>query len=105
MLYNQDWGAKQDVFSLDSLIAWLEKQPPHAHYDYTRPDLCLVAQYGKANAIPNIDNLSPKGLDELGWRFIAAGDCRGATSNECRASGMWIFGAALERAKAMRDNK
>jgi hypothetical protein len=44
MLYNSNWD-KPDVFSLESLISWLEKRPADKAYDYTDCRGCLLAQY------------------------------------------------------------
>jgi len=47
MLYDPKWEVevKADPFSLDSLIAWLEKQPADVAYDYSCNGHCLLAQY------------------------------------------------------------
>lgn len=44
MLYDKRWE-KTDPLSLDSLIAWLEKQPPQTEYDYLDRCNCLLGQY------------------------------------------------------------
>ena len=44
MLYDPKWAEKQDVFSLESLISWLEKQPGQTEYNYCNPMECLIAQ-------------------------------------------------------------
>jgi hypothetical protein len=36
---------KPDVFSLESLIAWLEKQPAETNYGWGRMGDCLLHQY------------------------------------------------------------
>ena len=47
MLYDPNWQKPKvaDVFSLESLIAWLETMPADATYDYTSSDKCMVAQW------------------------------------------------------------
>jgi len=49
MLYDKKWDAKvetkADPFSLESLIAWLEKQPKDKVYCYVDNGHCLIAQY------------------------------------------------------------
>lgn len=48
MLYDPKWQnttAKPDVFSLESLIAWLEKQPADIKYCYGKTGDCLLARY------------------------------------------------------------
>jgi hypothetical protein len=48
MLYDPKWEQKtDDVFSLESLIAWLEKQPRDRRYDYIDTHNCLAACYYK----------------------------------------------------------
>lgn len=39
----------KNVFGLDGLIAWLEKQPSGNSYDYGDGRKCLLAQYFKQN--------------------------------------------------------
>ena len=51
MLYDKRWDkpeVKFDPFSLDSLVAWLEKQPAAKRYCYTDPGHCLLTQYFSA---------------------------------------------------------
>jgi len=50
MLYDQRWDAKTkaDPFSLESLIAWLEKQPADGVYCYADTGHCLISQHFKA---------------------------------------------------------
>jgi hypothetical protein len=43
-----------DAFELESLIAWLEKQPARKTYDYVEPFGCLLYQYFKAMKLPII---------------------------------------------------
>jgi len=54
MLYNKNWDAKtvtSDPFSLESLIAWLEKQPAEKKYDWSSADECLLGQWCKFNGL------------------------------------------------------
>jgi len=47
MLYNKDWEKthiKADPFSLESLIAWAEKQPADKEYDFWCNE-CYLGQY------------------------------------------------------------
>jgi hypothetical protein len=44
MLYDKRWDAKTDVFSVESLVAWLEKQQPTAEYDFWCLK-CLLGRY------------------------------------------------------------
>lgn len=56
MLYDKRWDkteTKPDVFSLEGLIAWLEKQPADEAYNYS--DLrgeCVICQYLTAHGEP-----------------------------------------------------
>jgi hypothetical protein len=47
MLYDPKWGVevKADPFSLDNLIAWLEKQPAKKTYCFMDSGACLLGQY------------------------------------------------------------
>jgi len=104
MLHNPKWDVevKADPFSLESLIAWLEKQPADTAYDYTEPCGCLLAQYFTANGyadvavMPNAVEYTLAGLDmsanfSEGLEFAAIGP---------ENTRDWTFGAALARARA-----
>ena len=91
MLYDKRWDrteTKPDVFSLESLIAWLETMPPSAEYDFHNCDgLCLVGQYMAYNDIQFRDGFSQQSKHFPCTVFrIGAGD-------------PWTFGAALNRAR------
>jgi len=49
MLYDKRWDkqteTKADPFKLDSLVAWLEKQPAEKPYCYLDHGQCLLGQY------------------------------------------------------------
>jgi hypothetical protein len=101
MLYNPKWNAPgTDIFSLDSLIAWLEKQPAEREYDYVDGRVCMMNQY-----------LSAHGIRVAG---VAADYYRAEPLSYVRVPlphsfidialrGPATFGAALARAKAFRD--
>jgi hypothetical protein len=57
MLYDPKWEApvKADPFSLESLVAWLEKQPADKPYCYTSNGGCLLAQYFSALGYRNVE--------------------------------------------------
>lgn len=93
--------AKADPLSLDSLIAWLEKQPADQEYDYGCNGTCMLASYFRS-VNPNFcsvgtsyasffdgENFSEWALPD-GWDDIAFGD-----------GGSRTFGAALDRARAL----
>lgn len=97
MLYNESTGkpkVQADVFSLESLIAWLEKMPPKAEYDWSRAESCVLGQWCAANGLEG-RQLFDKSLELGCWsrgngQFaeVALGDLRNCT-----------FGAALTRAR------
>ena len=91
---------KHDPFTLESLVAWLEKMPGDEVYCYTDSGRCLLSQYfsemlGRPVSITNsywrfeesFQRLPlPKRFDD-----IAVGE---------GLSDGWTFGAALTRARA-----
>ena len=89
MLFNPEWEAKTrpDPLTLESLIAWLEKQPTDKEYNYGEiGGACLIGQH-----------LTAHGVD---WREY--GSFETATIRMCVAgTGRKTFGAALARAKAL----
>jgi hypothetical protein len=95
MLYDPKWEqqAKSDPYTLESLIAWLEKMPAGQAYDWHDcTGGCLIDQYAAA-----------MGIEKIGWRGDAIrqifGDLGyGAVCSNL--SGPTTFGAALERARA-----
>ena len=79
-----------NIFSIEGLIAWLERQDPETEYDWDDCDGdCLVARYGLA-----------MGLGD-GWKDLHN---RAFSRNGVLASVAlfepWNYGAALARAKA-----
>lgn len=93
--------AAPDPFTLESLIAWLEKQPGDKAYCYTDTGFCLISQYVLAECGIKEPNVGPETIldvrDNLieirvpaGWDDIAGDYPR-------------TFGAALTRARAYRD--
>jgi hypothetical protein len=45
MLYDPQWEFRNDPFSLQSLVAWLERQDPLEDYCYSSTGECLLARY------------------------------------------------------------
>jgi hypothetical protein len=91
MLYNPKWN---DVWSLSSLIAWLETKDPDERYQYQSCCECLIAQY----------------LIYRGWREPRVGPHDAEQDNHMpeRLPPHWddisnygerTFGAALERVR------
>lgn len=100
MLYDPKWEKpeiKADPFSLESLIAWLEKQPASAGYCYQSNGNCLLAKYFHAAGYPNA---------MLGGDYVRLHGVRQRTiiSEEFQIIPLrepHTFGAALERARAL----
>ena len=92
MLYDPKWQnttTKPDVFSLESLIAWLETKPAEREYEWANCDgHCLLSQYLAAHGQHPVRDY--KKLDV---------DMRAAIACELP----YTFGAALDRARAFRD--
>lgn len=92
MLSREEWSIPKvqpaDVLSLESLIAWLEKQPRDRYYSALPVSSCLLGQFAKAmgSADPAADSFN---LGDLPiFKDIAFDNV-----TEC------TFGAALERAR------
>lgn len=97
MLYNTNWDAKtkKDLFTIESLIEWLETKDPNQQYDYCKSNECLGFQYLVYAGVPvekadvgfggRLDEFIP-GLHDIS---IARYD-----DSEDR----WSYGAALKRA-------
>lgn len=91
--------ADQSVFSLDSLIAWLETKDPAEEYNFQDPRECLVGQFvreqcGLLNALGQYE-INGQTLTAIPWRWPAGWvSCAGDMPRN--------FGAALRRAKRFR---
>jgi hypothetical protein len=97
MLYDPKWEQKTaDPFNLDTLIAWLEKQPAAKEYNYQNAcGECLLGQYMAAHGISwSAENYMPfhdnKQFTRVAFAFTGP---NGAIST---------FGAALARALQQR---
>jgi hypothetical protein len=96
MLYNPKWEVKAEPFSLDSLIAWLEKQPADKEYNWSLAGSCLLGQWCEARGLLG-GELFNKSLELGQWsngNDVFAEVALGNLS-EC------TFGAALKRARAL----
>jgi hypothetical protein len=92
---------KHDPFTLESLVAWLERQPKDGTYDFFKWDRCLLAQWlqsvdtnaGLAKQAVNGFEYECNGrrLDLTGMAYIA----RGSFQDDD-----FTFSAALTRARA-----
>jgi hypothetical protein len=103
MLYDPKWEnttTKPDVFSLESLVAWLEKQPASKTYCYVDGGNCLIHQYLAAAGIPVLVVWSHGDYCEVGSH-----DRKSTSDSFWQVSKGYPrnFGAALERARALRD--
>jgi hypothetical protein len=99
MLYDPKWEiqTKPDVFSLESLIAWLEKQPAGRKYDWYDINSCMVCQYlddvcakpdhPGSDDFPRVHSLDKVFIDPDEYHAVGL-------------YGSWTFGAALSRARA-----
>lgn len=102
MLYDPKWEqkteTKADPFTLDSFIAWLEKQPAKKTYCYTSTGHCLIAQYLKHLGHTNISvaGYGKWWSDQGRGQLAAIADIANPPS-----SALSTFGAALERARAI----
>lgn len=98
MLYDKRWDkteAKPDVFSLEGLIAWLEKQSPANSYCFFNNGGCLLHQYFTASAV-DIDWVG-------GYTYTLKGQPSEPLPEpfeDISADYPHTFGAALERARA-----
>ena len=106
MLYDKRWEkpeVKADPFSLESLIAWLEKQPADKPYDYIDSTNCLLCQYFRSVGF-NVYTLSGNDFDIRGrlgfieFPVILQNVSQGDYETERRRA--WTYGAALARARA-----
>ena len=101
MLFDPKWEVKADPFSLESLIAWLEKMPADGTYNYISNGNCLLAQYLRSSGHRRVSvdgysyyiegtkqRISPTFRDiampEISWCFWRS-----------------TYGAALERARKL----
>lgn len=116
MLYDKRWDktteVKSDPFSLDTLIAWLEKQPADTVYCYFDGGTCLLAQYFTAMGFEGVE-MRPRDFDHVGaygielprrFNMIAINrdfSYRSLTD----AENEYTFGAALDRARMFRGQR
>lgn len=79
--------------SLESLIAWLEKQPADERYDWTAAESCCIGQWLASLGVSDLFGKSNKiALQDPFYEIAVAGP-----SGEGHT-----FGKALERARAVR---
>lgn len=106
MLYDPKWSkpeVKADPFKLETLIAWLEKQPADKPYDYTCNGHCLLAQYFSSYGFSDVNMAGQRFFHRDGimvdlpkhFNDVACGTVEPIFSMRR------TFGAALERARAL----
>ena len=78
------------IFNLDNLIAWLETKDPTQRYDYWIPKSCVMGQYLTEQGFMPWDT----DVSQLECEFSSVG-----------VSKPWTFGAALERAKLLKERR
>src|SRR5215831_9558336 len=107
MLWDPKHDVKLDPMSLDTLIAWLEKQPKDEAYCYNSNGACLLAQYFEAMAFEcpwvGIGSVHFGVRDEF-W------ECRGNIAlpdgfNSISFQKPHTFGAALKRARKLQEER
>lgn len=95
MLYDPKWEVKADPLSLESLIAWLEKQPAEQEYCYYDNGYCLLARYFSAVGF--------KDVEVYGWYWRHSDATKDIPLSDAfkmiAVQGKWTFGAALKRAR------
>jgi len=93
---------KDDPFSLDALIAWLETKPADEAYQYCDTGRCLFSQFGEhlglgAGREAYFAYLLKHGITYETWK------CRMTEPfGNVAVESPETFGAALQRAKALR---
>lgn len=87
---------KHDVFSLEGLIAWLEKQPADVSYVWSDTSDCnggcLIHRYLRDN------DADPT------WDYGKFAECLGERTMDIKVAmpQPWTYGAALARARALQ---
>jgi hypothetical protein len=106
MLFNPAWKEAKtgDKFSLDTLIAWLERQPVDGTYNYLNGNQCLLAKYytemyGEPIWVRSYGNHGPANLP----RDIPSPDTFWRVASACGGNGEWSFKDALRRAREYQN--
>lgn len=100
MLYDPKWEVelKPDMYSLASLITWLETQRPDETYCYLDHGQCLLGQYFKAQGFTDVSIYSNGKWKhgDMADEYVRYPDIFNSIAlHEPRT-----FGAALDRARA-----
>lgn len=98
MLNNPNWNiVKQNIFTKESLIGWLEQQDPHTRYVYSDGMACLLCCYFRAMGL-NVERVTPTSYSADGvWYSFPA------ILNAISLKGGGTYGGALAIAKHMEN--
>lgn len=104
MLYDPKWEkqpeTKADPFIMESLIAWLEKQPSRKSYPYTIACGCMLTQYFAAAGFKN-PQVCYTWFKENGHKDSSATELKfPVIFDKIAGEAPHTFGAALSRARA-----
>ena len=102
MLYDPQWGQRNDPFSLPSLIAWLERQDPREEYCYSSTGECLLARYFSARGFTRVIMAA-----DYFYHFPRPGSLYETAPlppqfNDIAKGKVRTFGAALARARKLQ---
>jgi hypothetical protein len=92
---------KPDVFSLEGLIVWLEKQPEQMEYDWGRPGWCLIAKYLRAAGLDVVSVNVPGTCALVNERNPEMTE----QMADVAVGRPWTYGAALTRARALLGDR
>lgn len=91
---------KADPFSLESLIAWLEKQPANKEYNYCDPHNCALCQYFRDAGL-EVESITRNEIRHRDGRTTEFPVTFSWDISNSAYRGLSTFGAALERARAV----
>jgi hypothetical protein len=102
MLYDPQWGQRNDPFSLASLVAWLERQDPNEDYCYSSTGECLLARYFSARGFSKVIMAA-----NYFYHFPRSGSLYETAAlpprfNAIARGKLRTFGAALTRARELQ---
>ena len=96
---------KHDPFTLESLVAWLERQNPSHQYCFSDWGQCLLARWTQSIDPSASAPLKLSDEQPTGFHYVVAGTIVNLRDFRKIAAGNmelfdWTFGAALTRARA-----
>jgi len=91
---------KADPFSLETLIAWLEKQPLEGKYYFFSTHNCLLARYFKAQGFSKVEVSGFSVLLDGTWCELPLSFRRTATTSPTWKFWLGKFGASLATARS-----